>query len=129
MRLQDRPRFKAGASAVFPDLTRAVATVRALSQSALFPSNCRLLDGAEAHLNGLGGQPVLVLGFEPADHPVDAWMKRALELVRDELCVNNLYRWTLYELKTVQRVTTARPVIVMRAGTIAFVSTVFTVLA
>jgi SAM-dependent methyltransferase len=23
----------------------------------------------------------------------------AFELVRDELCVNNLYRWTLYELK------------------------------
>ena len=83
MRLQDRPRFKATASAVFKDLPRAVATVRALSQSALFPSNCRLLDGAEAHLNGLGAQPVLVLGFESADHPVDAWMDRALELVRD----------------------------------------------
>ncbi|HEY2178414.1 MAG TPA: FAD-linked oxidase C-terminal domain-containing protein, partial [Caulobacteraceae bacterium] len=63
----------------------AVAAVRALSQSALFPSNRRLLDPAEARNNGVGDgtSAVLVLGFESADHPVDAWMKRALELVAD----------------------------------------------
>jgi alkyldihydroxyacetonephosphate synthase len=32
---------------------------------------------------GDGSVAILVLGFESADHPVDAWMKRALELVSD----------------------------------------------
>jgi alkyldihydroxyacetonephosphate synthase len=59
--------------------------VRALSQSGLFPSNCRLLDPAEARANGVGdgASAILVLGFESADHPLDAWMTRALELVSD----------------------------------------------
>ena len=59
--------------------------VRALSQSALFPTNCRLLDPTEA-LTGAGvddGSALLVLGFESADHPVDPWMARALELDAD----------------------------------------------
>ena len=29
------------------------------------------------------GKALLVLGFESADHPVDAWLERALELARD----------------------------------------------
>jgi alkyldihydroxyacetonephosphate synthase len=51
----------------------------------LFPSNCRLLDPAEARNNavGDGASAVLVLGFESADHALDAWMKRAIELVAD----------------------------------------------
>ena len=52
---------------------------------ACFPSNCRLLDAAEAFLNAgttvTGG--LLVLGFESADHPVDPWLDRALEIARD----------------------------------------------
>jgi alkyldihydroxyacetonephosphate synthase len=62
-----------------------VAAVRAISQSGLQPANCRLLDGTEAALTsgvqGAGG--LLVLGFESADHPVDAWIDRAVELARD----------------------------------------------
>jgi alkyldihydroxyacetonephosphate synthase len=56
--------------------------VRAISQAGLHPSNCRLLDAGEAHLTraGDGQHALLVLGFESADHPVDATMKRALEL-------------------------------------------------
>ncbi|MGD0191247.1 MAG: FAD-binding oxidoreductase [Rhizomicrobium sp.] len=85
MRLQDRPVYQASASVTFTTMRNAVAAVRALSQSALFPSNCRLLDPAEARNNGVGdgNTAILVLGFESADHPLDAWMKRALELVAD----------------------------------------------
>jgi alkyldihydroxyacetonephosphate synthase len=85
MRLQDRPVHQASASVTFSSMARATAAVRALSQSGLFPSNCRLLDPAEARNNGVGdgASAVLVLGFESADHSLDAWMKRALELVAD----------------------------------------------
>ena len=85
MRLQDRPVHRASASVEFPSMTSAGEGVRALTQSALFPTNCRVLDGAEARMNGVGdgSTAILVLGFESADHPVDAWMRRALELVSD----------------------------------------------
>ena len=85
MRLQDRPRHQASASVAFPSMAKAVAAVRALSQSALYPSNCRLLDPAEAQANGVGdgAAAILVLGFESADHPLAAWMGRALELAGD----------------------------------------------
>jgi alkyldihydroxyacetonephosphate synthase len=85
MRLQDRPVHQASASITFSSMAKATAAVRALSQSGLFPSNCRLLDPAEARNNGVGDgvSAVLVLGFESADHSLDAWMKRALELVAD----------------------------------------------
>jgi alkyldihydroxyacetonephosphate synthase len=85
MRLQDRPRFRASASVRFTEMAAAVNCVRALSQSGLQPSNCRLLDAAEVAFAGVGDRrsPTLVLGFESADHVLDAWMARALELVRD----------------------------------------------
>jgi alkyldihydroxyacetonephosphate synthase len=85
MRLQDRPRWRAGASVFFDDHTAAVTATRAISQSALFPANCRLLDPVEALVNAGASAPggVLVLAFESADHPVRPWMERALELCRD----------------------------------------------
>lgn len=85
MRVQDRPRYRASASVRFPDMARATNAVRAVSQAALFPSNCRLLDPAEAMLNGVGDgtTALLVLAFESADHPLDAWLARALELMAD----------------------------------------------
>ncbi|MDH3362318.1 MAG: FAD-binding oxidoreductase [Gammaproteobacteria bacterium] len=83
MRLQHRPQFRASASVAFPDLPSACSAVRAISQAALFPANCRLLDAAEARANGVGNSPTLVLGFESADHELDAWMQRALELCAD----------------------------------------------
>lgn len=85
MRVQDRPRFRASASIRFTSMAAACAAVRAISQAALFPSNCRLLDPVEALLNGVGdgNSAVLVLAFESADHPLDAWLARALELVAD----------------------------------------------
>jgi alkyldihydroxyacetonephosphate synthase len=85
MRLQDRPRFRASASVNFPSMKQACAAVRAVSQAGLFPSNCRLLDPAEAMMNGVGDgkTALLVLAFESADHPLQAWIARALELVAD----------------------------------------------
>ena len=85
VRLQDRPVFRASASVSFPGMQQACAAVRAISQSGLFPSNCRLLDPAEAMMNGVGDgtTALLVLAFESADHPLEAWVARALELAAD----------------------------------------------
>ncbi|MCL8206794.1 MAG: FAD-binding oxidoreductase [Actinomycetia bacterium] len=85
MRLQDRPRHRAMAAVFFPDFLTGARAVRALAQSGLFPANCRLLDPHEAGEAGAGDgtRAVLVLGFESADHPVDAALSRALELCRD----------------------------------------------
>jgi alkyldihydroxyacetonephosphate synthase len=85
MRLQDRPKFRSNASIRFADFISAANAVRAISQAGLFPANVRILDANEALNNGVsdGTHAVMVLGFESADHPMDAWMARALECARD----------------------------------------------
>ncbi|HEV3231167.1 MAG TPA: FAD-binding oxidoreductase [Candidatus Dormibacteraeota bacterium] len=85
MRLQARPQFRASTSVRFSSWTDAVAAARALAQSGLHPSNCRLLDHREALVSGSGdgSAAILILTFESADHPLDAWMGRALEIVRE----------------------------------------------
>ncbi len=68
MRIQDRPAYKAGAAVTFTDFADGLAAVRAIAQSGLHPSNCRLLDPGEAALSGSGdgASSVLVLGNESA---------------------------------------------------------------
>ena len=85
VRLQDRPRFRAGLTAEFTTFESAVEATRAVSQAGLYPSNCRLLDSNEALYNGAGdGSRTLVLiAFESADHDLDAWIRRAAECCRD----------------------------------------------
>ena len=85
VRLQNPPRFRASASVTFSDYFTAVQCVRVLAQSGLNPSNCRLLDPLETVFSGVGNgsHAVLVLAFESADHPLQAWMARALELVSE----------------------------------------------
>jgi len=85
VRLQGVPRFRASASVQFIDYFAAVACVRSLVQSGLNPSNCRLLDPLETVFSGVGDgrSAILVLAFESSDHPLQAWMARALELVGD----------------------------------------------
>jgi alkyldihydroxyacetonephosphate synthase len=85
MRLQDRPKLRSSVAAKFADFLAAARAVRAIAQAALYPSNLRLLDAAEALTSGAGDgtHAILILGFESADHVLDAWMSRALELVRD----------------------------------------------
>ncbi len=59
--------------------------MREIAQAGLYPANLRLLEAREA----LPGVPwsdesaLLMLAFESADHPLDAWMTRALEICRD----------------------------------------------
>jgi alkyldihydroxyacetonephosphate synthase len=85
MRVHPRPRFRARASVHFDDFTRACAAARALAGSGLYPTNCRLLEAAEAALNLVAddGSHVLIVGFESADHPLEPWLARALELCAD----------------------------------------------
>ncbi len=85
MRVRPRPTFRSTATCHFRDWGTAVAATRQLSQSGLFPSNCRLLDAREAMLHSVAsdGSQVLIIGFESADHPLEAWMGRALDLVAD----------------------------------------------
>jgi alkyldihydroxyacetonephosphate synthase len=85
VRVRPRPTFRAATAVHFLDVWRAAEAVRAIAQAGLYPANCRLLDPLEAQLNaaGDGSRAVLVLSFESADHPLDAWLKRALELCAD----------------------------------------------
>jgi alkyldihydroxyacetonephosphate synthase len=85
MRLQDRPTFRAGGAVRFRDFFAAARAVRAISQAGLYPSNCRILDPAEAYNTGAadGSVAVMVLAFESADHDLAPWMKRALECCAD----------------------------------------------
>jgi alkyldihydroxyacetonephosphate synthase len=85
VRVQARPRFKASAGVHFPSFEAGLEGVRALAQSGLWPSNCRLLDPGEASMTGAAppGKALVVLGFESADHPLEAWMERGLECCTD----------------------------------------------
>lgn len=85
MRLQDKPRFRAGVAISFADFAEAAEAVRALAQSGLNPANCRLVDANECRVNGVndGTAHLLVLGFESAHVDVAAPMARATEIVRD----------------------------------------------
>ena len=85
MRLQDRPTFRASAAVTFATFEAGIEAARALAQSGLHPSNCRLLDPGEAATSGAGSgsEAVLLIAFESADHSLDAWMARALECVAD----------------------------------------------
>jgi alkyldihydroxyacetonephosphate synthase len=82
--VQEPPAFKESAAVLFDGFEPGAEAVRALAQSRLFPSNCRLLDPGEAALTGAapGGRALVVLGFEGST-PVDGSMAQALELCRD----------------------------------------------
>jgi alkyldihydroxyacetonephosphate synthase len=85
VRLRSRPTFRAATTVRFHTFFSAVEAVRVISQAGLYPANCRLLDPLEALTNaaGDGTHAVLILTFESADHPVDAWLKRAQALCAD----------------------------------------------
>jgi alkyldihydroxyacetonephosphate synthase len=82
VRLLRRPFHRARRTIRFDGYADGVAAARDVVQAGLRPSNCRLLDPLEAML-GAGasdGGARLLLGFESADHPVDAELARAVEL-------------------------------------------------
>ena len=82
VRVQPRPSHRSSAGVRFRSFAAGAECVRAISQSGLHPSNCRLLDAGEAALTMAGGgsHALLVLGFESTDHPVAEAMSRALAL-------------------------------------------------
>jgi alkyldihydroxyacetonephosphate synthase len=85
VRVRPRPTFKASCGVEFDDFLTAAGAVREISQSGLYPSNCRLLDALEAGTTGAGSgeKSLLVLGFESAHHPVEASMELALGIARE----------------------------------------------
>ena len=85
VRVRPRPTHRASAAVRFANFMDGAAAVRALSQSGLYPSNCRLVDAEEAAVTGAGdgAHAVLLLGFESAEHDVEAWMTQALALCSD----------------------------------------------
>ncbi|HEY2317904.1 MAG TPA: FAD-binding oxidoreductase [Solirubrobacteraceae bacterium] len=85
VRVRPRPRFRASAAVRFTSFEAGAGAVRALSQSGLYPSNCRLIDPAEARLTGAGDghHALLVLGFESAAVAVQSRLAEALECCAD----------------------------------------------
>jgi alkyldihydroxyacetonephosphate synthase len=83
VRVQPKPRFRASRGVSFSSFIEGGEAVRALSQSGLEPSNCRLIDGEEARFTGAADSPLLVLGFESTDSPVDALLERGLAICRE----------------------------------------------
>lgn len=85
MRVLPKPVHRASTGIRFADFMKGAQCVRAISQSGLYPANCRLIDPDEARLTmaGDGSFALLVLGFESSDHPVGEAMGRALEICRE----------------------------------------------
>ena len=85
VRLHRRPTFRASTTVHFFSYEKAVAAVREISQAGLYPANARLIERDEARFTeaGDGTSDVLILTFESADHPLDPWINRALEICGD----------------------------------------------
>jgi alkyldihydroxyacetonephosphate synthase len=82
VRVQPRPHHRRSVGVRFSRFSAGAECVRALAQSGLHPSNCRLIDAQEAAMTmaGDGSHALLVLGFESTDHPVEEALRRALEI-------------------------------------------------
>jgi alkyldihydroxyacetonephosphate synthase len=85
VRVRPKPVHRTSAAVRFTDFTAGAAAVRALSQSGLYPANCRLIDAQEAAMTGAGdsSHALLVLGFESPGHDVEKWMSLALDCCGD----------------------------------------------
>jgi alkyldihydroxyacetonephosphate synthase len=85
VKVRRRPVHKLSCGVRFDDFRTGAEAVRALAQSGLNPSNCRLLDPLEAEMTGAGdgSAALLVLGFESAFAPVDLPMQQAIECAAD----------------------------------------------
>jgi alkyldihydroxyacetonephosphate synthase len=85
VRVRRKPVHRASTAVRFGDFAAGAQAVRALSQSGLYPTNCRLIDPREAEVTGAGdgAHAVLVLGFESAEHDVERSMSTALDCCAD----------------------------------------------
>ena len=85
IRLHGRPRYRSSTTVKFADFLTGARAVRALSQSKLYPVNCRLVSPLEAVSMGLGDgkHAMLLLGFESEHYPQRNAMEKALEVCRE----------------------------------------------
>ncbi|MGH2900910.1 MAG: FAD-binding oxidoreductase, partial [Solirubrobacteraceae bacterium] len=72
VRVRPRPRAQSLAAVRFASFAEGIEALRAIAQSGLRPSNCRLIDAEEARMTGAsdGTAALLVLGFEGASEAV-----------------------------------------------------------
>jgi alkyldihydroxyacetonephosphate synthase len=85
VRVRPRPQAHSLAAVRFDTFAAGIDALRAIAQSGLRPSNCRLIDAEEARMTGAGDgtAALLVLGFEGADEavaPVGELLHRGLRL-------------------------------------------------
>jgi alkyldihydroxyacetonephosphate synthase len=85
MQIQPRAHFRASIAVFFDDFLKGTEAVRGIVQAGLWPSNLRIIDAEEARVNYVSdkNKHILFLAFENDDHPVDAWMNRALDICAD----------------------------------------------
>lgn len=85
MRIQARPRFRASAGIVFPTWEAGFEAARRVVQAKLWPANCRLLDPGEASAAAgvEGSHALLIIGFESAEVPQDAFIHEAVKIARE----------------------------------------------
>ncbi len=85
VRVRPRPTRRASAGVRFDSFEDGAAAVREVSQSGLYPANCRLIDAQEAMATGAGDgtHALLVLGFEADERDVEPSMSEALEICSD----------------------------------------------
>ena len=85
VQVRERPTEKISCGVAYDDFMAGAEAVREISQSGLYPSNCRLLDPMESDTTSAGppGKALLVLGFESAHIPVDEPMSLALDICRN----------------------------------------------
>ncbi len=85
VRVRPRPQAQSLAAVRFASFADGIEALRAIAQSGLRPSNCRLIDAEEARMTGAadGTAALLVLGFEgPSEAivPVGELLDRALHV-------------------------------------------------
>ena len=90
MRVRPRPDHRESATIEFGAgpgdfAAAALGAVRAIAQSRLMPSNCRLIDPLEARTTGAGdgSATLLLLGFEAAGRPVADRMSQAIAIAEE----------------------------------------------
>ena len=85
IRLHARPQYRSSATVKFDDFLTGARAVRALSQSKLYPVNCRLVSSMEAVSMGLGDgrNAMLLLGFESEHYSQHDAMAKALAVCRE----------------------------------------------
>jgi alkyldihydroxyacetonephosphate synthase len=85
VRVRPRPQAQSLAAVRFASFADGIEALRAIAQSGLQPSNCRLIDAEEARMTGAadGTAALLVLGFEGVSEaivPVGESLDRALHI-------------------------------------------------